>query len=106
MILYFTNAHQLTLVERQVYTLGKSAFTTVSGVSGQVYMRTLNEEQTALNGLQWGQGFSMIYPTTLDIRIGDRVTVDSVVYVVKGVLTNARGTILDFGKALLTKPQL
>ncbi len=105
-LLYFTNEHSLTLAERQVYSgsPSKSVFTTVSGLAGKVYLRTLNEEQTAVNGLQWGQGFSIVYETALDIRVGDRLTIDGIVYVVKGTLTNSRGRILDYSKALLTKP--
>lgn len=105
-ILYFTNEHALTLVQRQVYSgsPSKSALTTVSGATGSIYMRTLNEEQAALNGLQWGQAFSGVIDTSIDVQTGDRITVDAVVYLVKGVLTNDRGRLLDFKKILLTKP--
>lgn len=102
--MYFTNQHALTLCERQVYTSGKSTFTAVAGVTGAIYMRTLNEEQAAVNGIQWGQAYSGVVENSLDIQVGDRITVDTKVYIVKGVADNARGTICDYKKVLLTKP--
>ena len=104
MLMFFTNQHSLTLVERQVYTSGKSTYTTVSGLTGAIYLRTLNEELSALNGIQWGQAFSGVVDSALDIRTGDRLTIDGALYLVKGLANNNRGTALDFKKLLLTKP--
>ncbi len=94
-ILYFTNEHALTLVERQVYAGSppKSAFTTVTGASGAIYMRVLNEEQA----------HSGVMDTSIDVQIGDRITVDSVKYIVKGVANNIKGRPLDYKKVILTK---
>ncbi len=104
-ILYFTNEHALTLVERQVYSgsPSKSAFATVNGASGAIYMRVLNEEQAAINGIQWGQAHSGVMDTSIDVQIGDRITVDSVKYIVKGVANNIKGRPLDYKKVILTK---
>ncbi len=104
-ILYFTNEHAMTLVERQVYSgsPSKSTFTTVTGASGAIYMRVLNEEQAAMNGIQWGQAYSGVMDTSIDVIIGDRITVDSVKYIVKGVANHVHGRPLDYKKVILTK---
>lgn len=69
------------------------------------YIRPLSEEQSALNGLQWGQGYQVITETSVDIRVGDRVTIDSVLYVIKGMANHNRGGSLAYKKYLATLPQ-
>jgi hypothetical protein len=104
-MLHIANQKSLTKVERQVYTSGKSTFTDV-GIASTVYLRTMNDEQTALNGLQFGQGFICICDVTLDIRFGDRVTIEGATYVVKGVAKHDRGSYCDYMRLMLTKPQV
>lgn len=78
---------------------------TTTGVTATGYLRPLNDEQSSANGIQWGQGYSLIVETSIDIREGDRVTVDSVVYTVRGMVNHDRGGITAYKKCLLLKPQ-
>lgn len=100
---YF-NTKTVTALKRQVYTGSKSTYTSV-GSSFNVYLRPLNEEASATNGTQYGYAFNIITPVTVDIKEGDRVTIDSIDYTVRGVVSHDRGGVLSYKRALITKPQ-
>lgn len=100
---YFNNK-TVTAIKRQVYTGNKSVYTSL-GVTFGAYLRPLSEEATASNGLQYGYGFNLITNTSVDIREGDRITIDSIDYTVRGVVSHDRGGMLAYKRALITKPQ-
>lgn len=100
----FTNQKTISLIERQVYTGNLSSMTT-TGVSATGYLRPLSEEQASNNGIQYGNGFSLIVETSVDIREGDRLTISSTIYTVRGVVNHDRGGLTAYKRCLLLKPQ-
>lgn len=104
-MLIFTNQFTITKIERQVYTGSKSTYTD-TGTTATGYLRTMTEEQSAINGLQWGQGFNLIVESDVDIRAGDRVTINSTTYTIRGVADHTRGTPTDYKRAVMTKAQV
>lgn len=100
---YF-NTKTVSATKRQVYTGNKSVYTTV-GSSYKAYLRPLSEEASASNNLQYGYGFNLIVEIGTDIKEGDRVTIDSIDYTVRGVVSHDRGGILSYKRALITKPE-
>lgn len=101
---YFTNEKQITKIERQVYTGNLSAMTD-TGLTATGYLRPLTEEQASNNAIQYGNGFSLIVECVIDIQQGDRLTINSVVYTVKGVVNHDRGARTSYKRCLLLKPQ-
>lgn len=75
-------------IKRQSYTGDKSSLTTVATVKG--HLRPLDEVQSSANGLQFGQAHALQVPVSTDIKEGDEVTIDSVLYTVKGVAVHDR----------------
>ncbi len=100
---YFTNNATISAIKRQVYLAGKSSYTSVGSATG--YIRPLNEEQAAANGMQWGQAYSLIVECETDVREADRVTVDGTEYSVRGVANHNRGGFTQYKKCLLNLPQ-
>lgn len=106
-MLTFTNNKVITSIERQIYVNSKSTYATQTSSSIPLtgYFRPLSEEQATLNGLQWGQGFSLICESGKDVRIGDRITIEGVAYTCRGVVDHDRGGIVSYVRAVLTKPE-
>lgn len=105
-MLTFTTEKTVTAHKRQVYVGNKSSYTTVSPVTlTTCYLRPLNEEQSAANGVQFGLGFSIIVECDVDIREGDKVTIDGVEYTVRGVVNHDRGGLTRYKRALCLKPE-
>ena len=67
------------------------------------YLRPLNEEQSASNGVQFGLGFSIIVEKDFDIQEGDKFTIESVEYTIRGVVNHDRGIRTSYKKALALK---
>jgi hypothetical protein len=86
--------------EKLTHTGDKSGF--VVGVSGEGYLRQLDEKSSALNGIQYGIGFKMTVEIGVDVSIGDRLTVDGVKYEVKGIKDDEMGSI-EIRELLLNK---
>lgn len=107
-MLLFTTQNAITAIKRQVYTGNKSTYTSVGTATG--YLRPLTEEQSSLNGIQFGQGYQLITEAGVDIRTGDKVTINSIDYTVRGVADHTRGAILfaltAHKKYLLVAPEL
>lgn len=101
---YFTGQKTISAIKRQTYVGDKSSFASVGTATG--YLRPLTEEQASLNGLQYGNGFSLIVETSVDIREMDKVTIESIDYLVRGVVNHDRGGITAYKRCLLTKPQI
>jgi len=102
-MLTFTTEKTITAIKRQVYTGNKSAFVTVG--TATAYLRPLNEQQSAENGVQFGLGFSLIFECDVDIRQADKVTIESVEYTVAGVVNHDRGNLTRYKRAVLLKPE-
>lgn len=103
-MLFFTSQKTISAIKRQVYTANKSTYTS-TGATATGYLRPLNEEQSSANGVQYGLGFSLILETDVDILQGDRLTIDSVDYTVRGVVNHDRGGIVAYKRAILLKPE-
>lgn len=96
----FTGQKSVSSIDRLTYTGSKSAFSSVAtGVS--CYLRPLTEEQSSMNGMQYGTGFSAIFEVDIDIKEGDRVTIEAEVYTVRGVVNHNRGINTQYKRALL-----
>lgn len=102
-MLYFTGQKTVSAISRQSYTDGVSAFASVGSCTG--YFRPLSEQESNFSNIQYGLAFSLITETSVDIKQGDKVTVDSVVYLVRGIVNHDRGGITAYKKALLIKPE-
>ncbi len=102
-MLTFTGQKTISAISRQTYTGLKSTFSSVGTAS--CYLRPLTEDQASLNGFQYGTAFSAIFETSVDIREADKVTIDSIVYLVHGVVVHNRGGNTAYTRALLVKAQ-
>ena len=98
----FTNEKKISSIKRQVYTGDKSTFVSVAS-NKFGYFRPLTEDQSSVNGLQYGTGFSLMVENSVDVREADRITIDGVEYVCRGVGTHDRGSV-PFKRCLITKP--
>lgn len=103
----FTTQKQITSWKRMVYTglLGAYTELIVAPSSPTCYLRPLNEEQSASNGVQFGLGFSIIVECDVDLREGDKVTIDGVEYTLRGVVNHDRGVATRYKRALALKPE-
>lgn len=72
-------------------------------VSFTCYLRPLNEEQSASNGVQFGTGFNIIVECEIDIREGDKLTIDGVEYTLRGIVNHDRGGYTRYKRALALK---
>jgi hypothetical protein len=97
----FTTQKTISAINRQVYVGDKSSYSSVG--TATCYLRPLNEEQSASNGVQFGLGFSIIVECDVDIREGDKVTIDAVDYTIRGVVNHDRGIRTSYKKALALK---
>lgn len=102
-MLFFTTQQTISSIARQTYTGDKSSYASVGNAT--CYLRPLTEEQAAQNGVQWGNGFTMIVECAVDIREGDKVTISSTEYTVRGVVNHNRGGFTAYKRVLLLKPQ-
>jgi hypothetical protein len=101
---YFTSQNIISAISRQSYTNGKSAFASVG--TGTGYIKPLSEQEASFSGVQYGHGFTLIVETDVDIKEGDKITVDSINYMVRGVVNHNRGGITAYKRCLLTKDMI
>lgn len=99
----FTGQKSISAITRQTYTGNKSAYVSVG--TSTCYLRPLTEEQSSMNGMQFGTGFSAIFETTVDIREADKITIAGAVYNVRGVVNHDRGLNTSYKRCLLTKAE-
>jgi hypothetical protein len=102
---FFTGQNSITGIKRQVYLLGKSSYVLAATSTATGYLRPLNEEQAAANGVQYGLGFSLIVECSVDIQEGDKFTIGSDNYTVRGVVNHNRGGLTAYKRCLLLKGQ-
>lgn len=96
----FTGQKSISSIDRLTYTGSKSEFSSVAK-NVTCYLRPLTEEQASMNGFQYGTGFSAIFEVSIDVREGDRVTIEGEVYTVRGVVNHNRGINTQYKRALL-----
>lgn len=101
---YFTKQRTISDIKRLTYTGSKATESSVG--AGEGYLRPLAADESSLNGVQFGQAFQLIVETSLDIRVQDRVTIDSVEYLVRGVANHDRGGPTAYKACLVTLPQV
>lgn len=100
----FTSQHQITEVKRLTYSGSPAKGTrAATGTTGTGYLRPLSEDQAAQNGMQWGQGFTLICEVGIDIQVGDMLTIDGGTYTVRGFADHNRGGATAYYKYLLVK---
>ena len=99
----FTNQKTISAIKRQTYVGNKSTFASVGTATG--YLRPLSEEQSSLNGVQFGRGFLLIIETDVDIREGDKVTIETKEYTVQGEANHDRGEATAYKRCLITLPE-
>lgn len=102
----FTNNKVISQVKRLSYS-GSPSIGTTSVVYQNLscYLRPLSEEQAAISGVQWGQGFSIITEIDCPIVVGDILTIDSEIYTVRGLAKHDRGRGTAYFKYLAVKGQ-
>lgn len=100
-MLFFTNQKTITSILRKTYSNGKSSDASIG--SGTGYLRPLNEQESGFASVQFGSAFSLIVETSLDIKEGDKVVIDSITYMVRGTVNHDRGGFLAYKKALIIK---
>jgi hypothetical protein len=69
------------------------------------YLRPMNEEQSAQNGVQFGLGFMVIVECDVDIRQGDIMVIEGIEYTIRGVVNHDRGHLTRYKRASVTKPE-
>lgn len=104
-MLTFTKQKTVTAIKRQSYsgTPAKSVYSTIGSTT--CYLRPLNEEQAAVNGVQFGLGFSAIFETSVDVRESDKLVIEGIEYTVRGIVNHDRGFRTSYKRALITKPE-
>ena len=69
------------------------------------YLRPMGEEDSAMNGVQFGLGFSIIVECDVDILEGDKLTIEGVEYTIRGVVNHDRGSATRYKRALALKAE-
>jgi hypothetical protein len=105
-MLRFTTEKTVSSVSRITGYVGNlSQSTTITSITS-CYLRPLSETEASANGYQYGLAFSAIFETGTDVRQQDKITIESVTYLVQGVANHDRGFGTRYVKALLVKPEL
>lgn len=58
-----------------------------------------------MNGFQYGQAYSAIFETSVDVREADKLTIGGIDYTVRGVVSHDRGGQTAYKRCVLTKPE-
>ena len=76
--------------------------TLYSGIRG--FLRPMSEQQAAVGNYQWGKAYHVFVDNSVDLKEGDRITVNSTVYIIRGVAIVNYGAE-PFKKAAATLPE-
>lgn len=95
----YTSQNVVSAIMRQSYVGNISSFTAVS--SATCYLRPLSEVESSANGFQYGIAYNAIFEIDVDVREMDKLVIDSVDYLVKGVANHNRGSYTKYKKALV-----
>ena len=101
---YFTAQHLVSSVTRQLYVGNISSYTAIA-MTVQCSLRPLSETEASNNGFQYGTAYNALFEPSADIRINDKITIETIEYTVKGVAHFNNGNFLDYKRALIVKPQ-
>jgi hypothetical protein len=101
----FTNNSTVSSVTRLTGYVGNLSQSTTITTITSCYLRPLSETESSANGYQYGIAFNAIFEVGTDIRQQDKITIDSVEYLVKGTANHNRGFGTQYVKALLVKPE-
>jgi len=101
---YFTGQKTVTAIKRLLYVGNISSFTTVG--TSTCYLRPLSDSESSTNASQYGTPYNAIFEPGVDIRIDDKLVIDSEDYTVRGVSNHDRGTYTPYVRALVVKPQV
>jgi hypothetical protein len=101
----FTGQKTVSAISRQSYTGTPSKSVYASVGTSTCYLRPMTEEQASVNGFQYGLAFTAIFETSVDVRESDKITIDSVVYTVRGVANHDRGYATGYKKCVITKAE-
>lgn len=104
-MLTFTSQKVVSAISRQSYSGSPSKSSYTSLGTATCYLRPLTEEQSTMNGLQFGTGFSAIFETYVDVKEADKLTIAGVQYTVRGVVNHDRGFATAYKKCLLLKSE-
>lgn len=87
------------------YVGNLSSSTTVTTGPTTCYLRPLSETESSANGYLFGLAFNAIFENGADIKQQDKITIEGIQYLVKGVVNHDRGFGTKYVKALITKPE-
>lgn len=87
-------------ITRMTRTGDKLAYAALG--TGFAYIKPMTEEQSSVNGNQYGQGFILLCDKDTDLRESDRVASEGITYTVRGVAVHSRGPH-KFIKAIMVK---
>lgn len=97
----YLNQESIT-IRRQTYVGNKSSYADLATVSA--YVRPLTEEQSSINGIQFGRGFFCLVEDSADVQEGDKILFNSILHTVQGVSRHTRGiTLPKFKQFLMTR---
>ena len=107
----FTNQKVVVDQSRLVYsgTPPKSTFVSIA-TNKTCYLRPLNEEESSVNGVQYGRGFMIIFEVDYDIEQGDKFIIEDLdgtpnTYTVRGIAKHDRGGATKYIRAVATLPE-
>ena len=99
----YTSQNSVTAIKRQIYVGNISSYTSVG--TAVCYLRPLSEVESSGNGYQYGTAYNAIFEVDVDVREMDRITINSIEYLVKGVANHNRGGYTKYKRALVVLPQ-
>ena len=101
----FTKNNTVNSIARITGYVGNlSQSTTVTSVTS-CYLRPMNEIESSQNGYQYGLAFMGIFEVSDNVLPQDKITINSIVYLVKGTVKHDRGFATQYLKAVLIKPE-
>jgi len=78
-----------------------STYAEITQIKG--YLRPLNENESSINGLQYGRGYSFTTPSVSDLKAGDKLVINSVEYNVQACADKGQAIgSLNYKKAILS----
>lgn len=101
----FTGQKTISAISRQTYSGSPSKSSYSSVGTATCYLRPLTEDQSSMNGFQYGTAFSAIFETSVDIQEADKIVISGVTYTVHGVVNHDRGISTSYKRCLITKAE-
>ncbi len=98
------------LLKNRISSIQRLSYAGTNGTWGEInsdiacFLRPMTEQQAALNNYQWGRAFHVFVDDSVDLIEGDKIVINDVTYLVKGVSEYAAGRE-PFKKAAITLPE-